>query len=162
MIPLEIQERIFPEIAGGSADAVILSHCCGVDFQFYVDRDDGDKFVVTLQHLKSWSVELKEVAAVAGDNCFQYNTFETEVDGVFHDYDRNMCALLFAPGTFIEHNSVEGRPLLLVISETECILTGSQSEVGKSILEEKLKESIASAVVTIDSEWRAWILEVDV
>ena len=159
MIPKDAQDWIFPQIADGNENAVVLCHVCGVDIQFYVDSGDGKPYVVSEKHLRSWNLQLDTLAQTAGMNCFQYNTLSADPDGVFHDNDRNTLSILLSPATYIEHNSVDGDPLLLVISESDCILTGTKSVVGNELISQYLPRSLAKRVVTIDSKWDNWIID---
>ena len=159
MIPKDAQEWVFPEVSDGTEDAAVLSHDCGADFQFRVEPLTGDPFVITNRHVRSWRTTLDKIAECAGHNCFSYNTLSADPQGVYHDDDGNTYAILFAPGTFLEHNDVKGNPILLVISEQECILTGSRSQAGKKLIAKHLTKSIATRVVTIDSKWRKWVAE---
>ena len=157
MITPDLKESIFPKFADGADDAAVLHHVCGVDIQFYVAPMDGEEYTVTQEHLKSWGIEISAVGELAGLNCFSYNTLRADPDGVYHDDDGNVFAILLDPGTFIEHNEVEGKPLLLVINADECILTGSESQAGVALQKEHLDAALAARVVAIDSDWKNWI-----
>lgn len=157
MIPKDTQQWIFPELADGTKDAAVLSHDCGVDFQFRVHLLTSVPFVITREHLQKWRIDLDKVAELAGLNCFSYNTLTADPEGVYHDDDGNTFAILFAPSTFLEHNDVEGVPTLLIISEKECILTGSRSEAGRKLIAKHQRKALAKRSVTIDSRWRKWI-----
>ena len=161
MIPSDLEEWIFPELDDGTDEAAVLHHECGIAFQFCVKLMDSQQFVITNQHLSAWRTTIEKIAAIAGHNCFSYNTLRADSDGVYHDEDGNTFAVLFAPSTFLEHNQVDGKPLFLVISEPECILTGSQSEAGTALLTQYSTKAAASHVVTIDSKWDKWIVEVE-
>lgn len=161
MIPSDLEEWIFPEFADGTNEAAVLYHDCGIAFQFCVESTDGQQFVITNQHLSAWCTTIEKIATIAGYNCFSYNTLRADSDGVYYDEDGNTFAVLFAPSTFLEHNQVDGKPLFLVISESECILTGSQSEAGTALLKQYLTKAAASHVVTIDSKWDKWLAEVE-
>ena len=166
MIPATVQRNLFPSIAtDAKTDAAILLHDCGLRFIFKVEVDTrGDAadwiykepYWVTEQHLNDWNAEIRDVAQIAGANCFSYNTLPADPDGVFHNTDGNTFAILFAPGTFLEHNRVDGKPILLVISESECILTGDKSETGLALIEQHRQNAQADRVVTIDSKWQNW------
>ena len=157
MIPSEISEDIYPHLGQTAENAALLHHDCGVSFQFHVDSLDGHQFVITQEHLKTWRTKIHDVAAIAGENCFSYNDLEPEPPGVYRHNDGNTLAILFAPGTFLEHNSVDGRPLLLLISDSDCILTGSNSAEGLRMIGEHMANAIATSVVTIDKKWERWI-----
>ena len=158
MIPPEIAESIVPQIADGTHDAAVLSHVCGVDFQFQVDLFDGNPYLVTNAHLKTWRTKIEKVAALAGENCFSYNTLEGDCDGVYYPNADNTLAILFAPGSFLEHNEVDGKRLFLLLSESKSILTGSNSTEGMALIEKHRKTATAKSVVTIDKKWQNWIL----
>lgn len=157
MIPPELAEWIYPELADGTPDAAILQHDCGVDFQFRCDDFDGQQFVVSKSHLKKWRTNISRLAAIAGSNCFSYNELESISEGVYEHDDGNTLAILFSPATFLEHNHVDGSPLLLLVDAKTCILTGTNSDAGVSILKTRLSDAIASRIVTIDNKWENWI-----
>ena len=161
MIPADIEEWIFPEIADGTVDAAVLHHDCGVDFQFKAEPLDGDSFVVTSQHLTSWRMKLPTLAAQAGHNCFSYNTLEADPEGVYFHDDGNTFAILFAPATFLEHNKVEGTPILLLVSNRACVLTGSKSSAGAKLIKKHRDKAIATSLVTIDKKWEHWVAHTD-
>jgi len=156
MIPPETSESIFPEIANGAKDALVLHHDCGVDFQFRVSELDGTEYLINKNHLKAWRTNLDSVAAIAGQNSFSYNTLEADPEGVYCHNDGNTLAILFAPGTFLEHNEVAGDPIFLLVNEQTCILTGTGSPAGISMIKDNLEESIATHIVTIDEKWENW------
>ncbi len=157
MIPKDIQEWIFPEIADGTEDAAILHHDCGIDVQFTVELDD-ESYVITTDRLRSWQTTLDQLATIAGENCFSYNTLPADPEGVYYNDDGNTFAILLAPSTFIEHNEVDGQPLLLVISDEDCILTGSHSKAGKKLLRNYLPKALANEILTIDAKWEKWTI----
>ncbi len=157
MIPDDIENWIFPEIADGTEDAVILNHCCGITFQFKVEYPDGETFVLTSRHLKSWGASLDEIVDVASDNCFLSNTIEADPEGVYFDTEGNAFSMLLGPGTFLEHNHVDGAPILLVINEFQCVLTGSESLAGAELIQKHREHAIATSLVTIDDDWEHWV-----
>ena len=159
MIPATVQQNVFPSIASDSnTDAAVLQHDCGLRFVFEVHPViDGEPYAITEQQLAEWNATIQDVARMAGHNCFSYNTLPANPDGVYHNTDGNTFAILFAPGTFLEHNSVDGVPILLVIGESECILTGDKSESGLALIEQHLQKALAERVVAIDSKWQNWI-----
>lgn len=161
MIPSDIKEWIFPEIADGAADAAVLRHECGIDFQFNVESLGDTPFVITNKHLKSWRTKLPMIAAQAGHNCFSYNTLEADPEGVYYHDDGNTLAMLFAPATFLEHNHVDGYPILLLIDDCACVLTGSRSSAGAKLIKKHRKKAIAKSLVTIDNKWQQWIAYLD-
>ena len=152
VIPENIAEQIFPQIADGTIDAAVLRHECGINVQFFV----GDSQVITKTHLKSWQAKTKDLADLAGENCFSYNDLKKHDSGVYLDRDQNMYSILLSPSTFLEHNEVEGQPILLVIDERSCILTGADSTAGRELIEKHLKTAIATKVVGIDKTWSNW------
>jgi len=157
MIPEEISEWISPEIASAGNDAVVLRHDCGVDFQFRVEDFDTEGYLICNEHLKKWRVKLERVVATAGENCFSYNDLRPDPEGVYRHDDGNTMAILFSPGTFLEHNEVAGAPILLLIDERTCILTGADSAEGMAIISDNLDDAIASRAVTIDKKWERWV-----
>jgi hypothetical protein len=156
MIPKDAQDFIFPELVDGTSDAAILEHDCGINFQFRVESVTGDSYVITTRHLRSWRTTIDKIAECAGSNCFSYNTLQAKIEGVYHTKD-NTLAILFSPATFLEHNDVEGIPVLLLLGVRECILTGSKSAEGQKLIAKYRKKAIAKHIVTIDSKWRKWI-----
>jgi len=157
MIPPDISDSIFPEIADGSEEAAVLQHDCGVDFLFRVEPLESDSYVIENHHLKSWRTKLTDVAAIGGGNCFSYNELEEDPAGVYRHDDGNTLAILFSPGTFLEHNPVQGSPVLLLVNERTCILTGSDNEAGMQMIQNNLESSISSSLLTIDKKWQNWI-----
>ena len=152
MIPEEISEFIFPQPAGNTPDAAVLKHACGIDFQFaYMETD-----VILNAHLKEWRIKIDKLASIAGENCFSYNTLKLVEDGVYHDVDGSSFALLFSPATFLEHNSVEGQPVLLVIDKKSCILTGADSKAGQKLIDKHLPKAMAKNTVGINRKWTKW------
>ena len=152
MIPPHLEDWIFPQFADGTDEAAVLRHACGIEFQFVANEK-----VVTNAQLREWGTTIDKLATVAGHNCFFYNTLEPTLPGVYHDTDGNTFAILFTPATFLEHNDVDGEPLFLVISESDCILTGSKSEAGMKLLYQHLPAAMADSIVTIDKHWNRWI-----
>jgi len=156
MIPDEVRAEIVPILAAPGDDGPQVTLPCGLAVKF-----SQYGVGVTWEDFRAWDVpryphKVREVAEAAALNAISYVQWPEVEPGVYENDDNCWPEMVLAPDTFIEHNSVEGRPVVYIVSARKAILTGADSVAGRARIRAALRGGLAESAMGLNWDRKTW------
>ena len=144
--------KLTPALAAPEEDAIKCELPCGLAVKFV----NFDGVALRRAEFDRLGISLSQLAIAAGLYSITYLEWRRVDAGVFLNDDGCWPTLAVAPGPFIEHNDVPGRPVLYVVDESTSILTGSSSERGLARIRSAMARGLGTCAMVLAEDRASW------
>lgn len=156
MIPDDVRAEIVPVLAEGGDDVPKVTLPCGLAVKFSQWGAD-----VTWEDFRAWGIpryphKIGEVAEAAALNAISSPQWPAVEPGVYESDDACWPEMALAPAAFVEHNAVEGNPVVYIVSARKAILTGADSAAGLARIRAAMPGGLTESAMSLNWDRKTW------